>query len=71
MEDLYDGFFPTKLKGKLNDCTPILLIDKTEELYVPEARKNMQSVHSGQIDDSSDLKKSKSQSALLKSSGSS
>ena len=45
MEDIYDGFFPTKLKGRLNECTPIIVIDYTDELFVSEARKILQKVN--------------------------
>lgn len=45
LSDLWDGFFPTKLKGKVIECTPIFLEDLTDQLYIPEAKKIMQKTH--------------------------
>jgi hypothetical protein len=41
LQDIYDGYFPTKLKGKIFNCTPIILQDDTEHLYVPQVKKIM------------------------------
>ena len=35
LQDLFEGYFPTRLKGKVFECTPIVAVDETEQLYVP------------------------------------
>eukprot|EP00347_Sterkiella_histriomuscorum_P011900 403370666 len=39
LSDIYDGYFPTKLKGKYFECTPIVFVDDTNQLYVPPIKK--------------------------------
>ncbi|CDW87017.1 ubx domain-containing protein 11 [Stylonychia lemnae] len=42
LSDIYDGFFPTRLKGKYFECTPIIVMDETNLLFVPQMKKIMQ-----------------------------
>jgi hypothetical protein len=39
MTDIFDGFFPSLLKGKWSECLPIKIVDMTEKLYVPKIKK--------------------------------
>ncbi len=39
MQDIFDGFFPSLLKGKFFECMPIIMIDETNQLYVPRIKQ--------------------------------
>lgn len=41
MQDIVDCFFPSALKGKYFECTPMVLVDETERVYVPQIRQLM------------------------------
>jgi len=46
LEDIYDGFFPKKLKGKYFSCTPIFLLDETNKIFVPKAKMSSKELDS-------------------------